>query len=81
MDKKTCAFLKEKAIKWIYNKNLGRVFPYYINGEFNYFICKIPPQVLKLPDGWYYNNKNGLTNRHNSSTGLYSCIDVIYKED
>ena len=40
---------------------------------------------LKLPEGFYYNQKNGITNKHNegkkSKTGpAYYCLDVVTEE-
>lgn len=36
----------------------------------------IMPEKLKYPEGWYWNTKNGLTNKHNSSNGVYSTIRI-----
>ncbi len=30
-----------------------------------------PVEELNLPEGFYYNDKNGLTNKHNTETGQY----------
>lgn len=38
----------------------------------------IPGERLALPDGYYYNDKNGITNKHNTATGLYECFDYEY---
>ena len=35
------------------------------------------PSNLNLPEGFYYNEKNGITNKHNSETGLYFAIKVM----
>ena len=37
---------------------------------------------LKLPEGFYYNDKNGLTNKHNTESGKYiTCrVNVLNKE-
>lgn len=37
----------------------------------------IPPENLTLPDGCYYNEKNGITNKHNTIDGRYSTLIVI----
>lgn len=36
---------------------------------------------LQLPDGYYYNNKNGITNKHNTTSGLYESFEYIYDPD
>ncbi len=33
-------------------------------------------EELKLPEGFYYNEKNGLTNKHNTETGQYIAAKV-----
>ena len=41
-------------------------------------ICytSVSPKKLVLPKGFYYNEKNGITNKHNTKTGVYISIDV-----
>lgn len=36
----------------------------------------IPLEQLKLPEGYYSNDKNGITNKHNSETGVYTSLSV-----
>lgn len=36
----------------------------------------VPGKQLKLPDGFYYNDKNGITNKHNTKSGSYCSIVV-----
>lgn len=36
----------------------------------------IPLEQLKLPEGYYSNGKNGITNKHYSQNGMYVTIDV-----
>ena len=31
----------------------------------------VPADKLVLPDGYYYNDKNGITNKHNTESGIY----------
>lgn len=31
----------------------------------------VPGEKLKLPNGYYYNEKNGITDKHNTGSGLY----------
>ena len=43
-------------------------------------IANCAPEDLIYPEGWYFNDKNGLTNKHNSSTGQYDTIGVYDPE-
>lgn len=36
----------------------------------------IPPEKLTLPYGCYYNEKNGITNKHNTIEGFYATLPV-----
>lgn len=36
----------------------------------------VPADLLILPEGFYYNEKNGITNKHNTKSGLYLTLDV-----
>lgn len=36
----------------------------------------VPMHQLKLPEGYYSNEKNGITNKHTSKTGLYTTINI-----
>ncbi len=40
------------------------------------FFSSIPADKLVLPEGFYYNEKNGITNKHNTASGLYLAFDV-----
>lgn len=80
---KTCDFTAKEAMDWIVENNSGKV-RYLANS--NLFGCGIEGLItslsydeLILPDGWYHSPKNGITNKHHSSTGLYACIP-LYKE-
>lgn len=37
----------------------------------------VPGENLNLPDGYYYNDKNGITNKHNTTSGLYECFRYL----
>ena len=43
-------------------------------------IANCAPEDLIYPEGWYFNDKNGFTNKHNSSTGQYDTIRVYDPE-
>lgn len=34
----------------------------------------IPAEDLVLPNGYYYNQKNGINNKHHTESGLYECF-------
>lgn len=38
--------------------------------------ASVPASELKLPKGFYYNDKNGITNKHHTTSGSYVTIDV-----
>ena len=38
--------------------------------------CSVPISDLALPQPFYYNDKNGITNKHQSASGQYASIDV-----
>ena len=40
------------------------------------FFASVPPESLLLPQGFYYNEKNGITNKHNTKTGMYASFEV-----
>lgn len=41
-----------------------------------YIRSSVPAESLVLPEGCYYNTKNGITNKHNTIEGIYSTIQV-----
>ena len=38
------------------------------------FYCSVPAEKLILPEGFYYNEKNGITNKHNTESGIYASL-------
>lgn len=38
--------------------------------------ASVPVSELVLPEGFYYNEKNGITNKHNTASGAYITVDV-----
>ena len=40
------------------------------------FYSSVPVDQLVLPEGFYYNDKNGITNKHNTQTGAYCALEV-----
>lgn len=40
----------------------------------------IAPQYVKYPEGYYYNPKNGITNKHNTASGMYEAFEVVVQK-
>lgn len=40
------------------------------------FYSSVPMDKLVLPNGFYYNEKNGITNKHNTQSGFYCALEV-----
>lgn len=38
--------------------------------------CSVSADNLKLPEGFYFNDKNGITNKHNTESGTYISLHV-----
>lgn len=38
----------------------------------------IPAENLRLPKGYYHNDKNGINNKHRTTSGIYECFDYQY---
>ena len=49
------------------------------NMDINRIVSSIPADKLVLPDGFYYNEKNGITNKHRTKSGSYISIRVKEK--
>ncbi len=47
----------------------------------NRIFSSVPIQQLKLPEGYYSNEKNGITNKHNAENGLYTQLSVESLDD
>lgn len=50
--------------------------PQYLNDFDSKFYSSIPMDKLNLPQGFSYNEKNGITNKHKSETGTYISAKV-----
>ena len=50
-------------------------------GRENKIYTSVPAEELKLPEGFEYNGKNGITNKHHTATGQYICLDVEQLEE
>lgn len=42
----------------------------------------LEPEKLVMPKGYYYNDKNGITNKHESETGNYNYFEyrILFKK-
>lgn len=50
--------------------------PRFDSLAYNRIFCSKPMTQLRLPQGYYANEKNGITNKHNSASGMYVAIEV-----
>lgn len=46
-------------------------------GMYDYIFTNVSATELKLPAPFYYNEKNGITNKHKTESGLYIALDVV----
>lgn len=53
-------------------------FKKYDYEVFGVIASDTPASELKLPEGYYFSSKNGITNKHNTESGLYECFDFDY---
>ena len=75
MTKKTCDYNPVEIIREMVRWNDG-VSPGKTPGGELVLVSSVHPSNLKFPDGWCWNPKNGLTNKRQTSTGCYECINV-----
>ena len=45
----------------------------------NVIVTTLNMKILKYPEGYYYSSKNCVTNKHNTTSGIYESFFVIYK--
>lgn len=48
-----------------------------MDGKDDHLYSTVSGDLLVLPDGFEYNEKNGITNKHNTKSGKYITIDVL----
>lgn len=58
-------------------KRLNPTVSFQLENEYDFaaIVGSVPPEELILPDGYYYNEKNGINNKHKTNSGLYECFD------
>lgn len=42
-----------------------------------YIVVNCDPKLLKLPKPFYLSEKNGITNKHKTESGVYTSLDVL----
>lgn len=42
-----------------------------------YVVINCDPSLLKLPKPFYLSEKNGITNKHKTESGIYTSLDVL----
>ena len=68
---------KEEVIKSIISLNPDVEFNVVRNsGGVDYIEASVAGDKIELPEGFYYNKKNGITNKHVTDSGEYITIDV-----
>lgn len=65
----------EELIKELKETNPNVDFVMKKDGSDNTLYISENISKIKLPTGFYYNSKNGITNKHNSIDGLYIALD------
>lgn len=78
---KMCDLMGETAARVFVMLNPGKVRIHkhtYTDGNVS-IVTDVEPKDLTYPEGWYY-AKGYFTNKHNSTTGMYSAI-VMFNEN
>lgn len=55
--------------------------PAKVSNPYEQIYCSVDPSKLVLPNGFYYNEKNGITNKHNTASGEYISIKVNFLQN
>ena len=66
----------DEIAMWVIKHNPGKATLYYNNVLQPVIKTEFPIDKMKLPPGCYYNTKNGITNKGNTETGLYTSLKV-----
>lgn len=72
---KMCDLSRDVAAKLFVLLNPGKVKYGTLGSDF-VIITDVEPKDLVYPEGWYY-AKGRYTNKRNSSTGMYSTLDMV----
>lgn len=76
--KKVNYMSEEEIAMWILKHNPDKVYLYYDTTLNPVIKPIIAIDHLDFPEGCYYNSKNGITNKGNTLTGMYSTLRVDY---
>lgn len=76
---KMCDMSINVAIKVFEMLNPGRVKEKTLENGVQVIVTDVEPEELVYPEGWYY-AKGYLTNKHNTTTGLYA-VKVMIKSN
>ena len=69
-----------QACEWLHRNNRGVDYSYNESTKTFKIISKIPPEEWKeIPEGWYYSENYGFTNRHRTTNTSYDAVEVIFK--
>lgn len=68
----------DKMVSMLDNMNPRGSFK--IGDEDTIVMKGIAPQYCKYPEGYYYNAKNGVTNKHNTYSGMYETFKVVVQK-
>lgn len=52
-----------------------------VEGKPKVIFGTLDPEQLAMPEGYYYSEKNGITNKHNTESGIYEAYQymVLFK--
>ena len=65
------------ALNYLNPEAIIKLHPASYSGLTNAIMSSITGNKLRLPEGFYYNEKNGVTNKHNTKSGMYITIPVL----
>lgn len=74
--KKVHYMSEEQIAMKVVKLNPGKAGIYSFPNYKIYIRSLIPAESLILPEGCYYNTKNGITNKHNTIEGFYATLQV-----
>ena len=72
-------FTTLELLHWLLKNNPELIAPEEPQSYPSFLISTIPIKDLKLPNGWYINEKNEITNKGNSITGISHSISVTFQ--
>ena len=58
-------------------KKLNPEVTFESDNPYSYVVVNCEPALLKLPKPFYFSEKNGITNKHKTESGVYIALDVL----